>query len=34
MIETDVRHGKSKLCNRGIIAHPDYIGLFDQYYDE
>lgn len=32
--EQDIRIGTSKLCNRGIISHPDYIHLFEKYHDE
>ncbi len=32
--DEDIRDALSKQCNRGIIAHPDYISLFDDYYDE
>lgn len=32
--EEDVRDGRSIICNRGIIAHPDYIGLFEKYHND
>lgn len=34
LTEEDVRDGKSAICNRGIIAHPDYIALFEKYHDD
>lgn len=34
LTEEDVRDGKSIICNRGIIAHPDYIELFEKYHND
>lgn len=32
--EEDTRDVMAESCRRGVIAHPDYRHLFDEYYDE